>query len=141
MEIAANGDIGLDIHHHNMFAITDGLERDQRAGIGIACRINEYFNPTSGRQSRDITRNRQKTALNRRINRARALGLNNKVTAIAIFDGNFDGVRDISNSDSPKPYAGHPVELYDQIRSHLANTHNSDGDGLARCGPGLQIGD
>ena len=141
MQVATNGNVGFDIHHNDMFAVPDCFERNQGSRIRIACRINEHFNASCGSQGRDIARNWQEAAFDRRVNVGWTFSLNNHVAAISVFDSNIDGIRNVSYGDGTQPDTRHPIKLHDQIGSHLADTDYTDRHRLSSRCPGLKRGD
>ena len=45
MEIPPYRDIRLDIHHHDMLAVADSLNRDESARIWVARRVDQHIDP------------------------------------------------------------------------------------------------
>ena len=76
-QIAANGDIGLDIQHNDMLAMFHGLKRDERADIGVAGGINDDIDMGGAAQRFKVTGEGDLSSLNRGINGNAAVGFNN----------------------------------------------------------------
>ena len=139
MEMAADGDVGLDVEHHHMLAIGDGGERELRAGVGVAGRVDHHIHAAGAGERFEIVGDGDQAVLDGRVDGGGGFGIDEALVG--------DAPRSWRR---PAPAAGasrrwrpggarHAGQLHHHVGAHLAAAGKSDGDGSPRIRAGFQF--
>ena len=141
LEIGADRDVGLDIHHDEMLAVLHGEKADLGADSGLAGRIDHDVDFTIGADRLRVIGDGNLAGLHGGVEGAFAVGQSDPIFRLAgNYYGTLGGI-EIDIGDGGDRNSSHLGTLGDDVGAHLARADQADADRrLSRFHPLPQIG-
>ena len=128
LEEAADGDVGLDVEHDDMLAVLHHFEREQRADVGVACRVDDDVDAAGGGQRMQILGHRDLAGLDGAVDVRGGAGLHDVGAVMAGEQRRVDRRLRPHLGDGADPHARHQRYLDDDVGAHLPGAGEPDGD-------------
>ncbi len=134
LEVAADGDVGLDAEQHHMLAVADRLQRDEGAHVRAAGGIDHHIDAPGRAHRLVIVGHRNPPGLDDAVDIVRGGGNDDVAAIMAGHQRRIDDFLRAALAHRADAHTRHQRRLHHEIGAHLPGPDEAEGDRPVRRG-------